>query len=139
MRRALLVGISLSVIAPTAYAQRVNLRVVDSLTTNPVSGALVALVSASGQTIRERLTDSAGEASVVRTRITRFEQQLSARGDTSGRVVRDLRVGAGRPFVTIDPAVLSRSGYVTRDGKDNVYYGPDARLVLSPEFTNDHC
>ncbi|HVX39295.1 MAG TPA: carboxypeptidase-like regulatory domain-containing protein, partial [Gemmatimonadaceae bacterium] len=40
---------------------------------------------------------------------------------------------------TPEPAVLSRDGYIVTRGATANYYAPDARVLLSPEFANDHC
>lgn len=58
----------------------------------------------------------------------RHEERRSASGE------------ADLPFHSLSPAQLSRRGYVQRLQGDSVeYWGPDAAVLLSTEFLNDHC
>lgn len=62
----------------------------------------------------------------------------------SGTVRReDRRNGSGvadLPFHSLPPGELSEKGYVQGAAADSVsYWGPDAAVMLSPEFLNDHC
>jgi len=47
--------------------------------------------------------------------------------------------GSPRPFVTDEPATLSREGFVRQGLGGTVFFGPDARLLVSDVFTGDHC
>ena len=44
-----------------------------------------------------------------------------------------------RPFEKKAPGNLERAGYIQRQGWSMVYYGPDAGLLLSERFLNQHC
>jgi hypothetical protein len=43
------------------------------------------------------------------------------------------------PFGSLDPEQLSRSGFVQNDLGGPVFYGPDAALLVSDVFLDDHC
>lgn len=43
------------------------------------------------------------------------------------------------PFETLAPDVIARNGYRVQQGTDLLYYGPDARVLLSDEFVSAHC
>lgn len=55
--------------------------------------------------------------------------------------VREWRdsVPGPRPFHAADPAKLARDGFVEVLGDSAVYYGPDARTLLSRVFVDTHC
>lgn len=57
------------------------------------------------------------------------------------RTVREWRdtVPGSRPFHAADPEKLARDGFVEVLGDSAVYYGPDARTLLSPAFVETHC
>jgi hypothetical protein len=44
-----------------------------------------------------------------------------------------------RPFQSLPPDSLSRFGYVRRAADGTLYYGPDVRVLASPEFVDEHC
>ena len=71
-------------------------------------------------------------------RIRRFERWTTARGD----IYHDTSfVGRGdRPFGTPNSERLERDGYVRtrRDGMAD-YFVPDTRVLLSDQFTQNHC
>jgi hypothetical protein len=73
-------------------------------------------------------------------RVVRFERDLDP---ASGRVLRDTRSEvtalAAHPFASPPPAELSREGYVRRTPEGTLYYGPDAAVLVSDEFLDDHC
>ncbi|HSU15435.1 carboxypeptidase regulatory-like domain-containing protein [Longimicrobium sp.] len=73
--------------------------------------------------------------------VVRWTRDLDAR---TGAVTRDLRQVVGRvadhPFVSAPPAELSRHGFIrAAQGDSTFYWGPDAEVMLSDEFMNDHC
>jgi hypothetical protein len=82
-----------------------------------------------------------GQAGVFRYDVVRWERDLSLDG---GVVTRDLRQTHGGvselPFVSVPPEELSRHGFI-RDmhGDSLVYAAPDASVLLSDQFLNDHC
>jgi hypothetical protein len=43
------------------------------------------------------------------------------------------------PYAAIDADSLAQHGFVRSDGRDFVFYGPDAEVLLSPAFLNGHC
>ena len=51
-----------------------------------------------------------------------------------------VRFSGSSGFYAVDPETLAEDGYrvITRDG-DRVYYGPDARTLLSESFQSGHC
>ncbi|HJR63417.1 MAG TPA: carboxypeptidase regulatory-like domain-containing protein [Gemmatimonadaceae bacterium] len=81
------------------------------------------------------------ETRFVRMRLAYYERQLHP---------HTLRPGPERnwetedgvsddPFVTLPPERLARDGFVQRAGDAWIFYGPDARLLLSDEFLEGHC
>lgn len=62
---------------------------------------------------------------------------------TSGAVLLEQRrrvAGmAQKPFVPVDPERLSAVGFVERDGDDVLYAAPDADVLLSDRFLEQHC
>lgn len=68
-----------------------------------------------------------------------FERDLNRRGQVLDER-RASRVGAtAQPFRSADPEDLRREGYVRQDGAESWYFGPDADLLLSEVFLEDHC
>lgn len=48
--------------------------------------------------------------------------------------------GRGRhPFRSVSAASLAEAGWVQETSEGTMYYGPDAQLLLSESFMNDHC
>ena len=43
------------------------------------------------------------------------------------------------PFVSIPPDSLARNGYVAQDHDGQIYYAPDADVLLSESFASQHC
>ncbi|MBV9110767.1 MAG: carboxypeptidase regulatory-like domain-containing protein, partial [Gemmatimonadetes bacterium] len=86
-------------------------------------------------------TAYAEHAGIVRYDVLRWMRDTDAR---SGRVLHDERrmitSTAERPFVSAPAEELSRRGYVRRvEGDSTMYWGPDAEVMLSDAFLNDHC
>jgi hypothetical protein len=86
-------------------------------------------------------TAYAERAGIVRYDVLRWTRDTDAR---SGRVLHDERrtitSTAERPFVSAPAEELSRRGYVRRvEGDSTTYWGPDAEVMLSDAFLNDHC
>lgn len=72
--------------------------------------------------------------------LERFEREL----DPTSRAVRreSRRTEAGtsdKPFIPADLARLANQGYIERQGDTLVYQAPDADVLLSQAFLEDHC
>lgn len=73
--------------------------------------------------------------------VVRWERDVDA---GNGAVTRDLRRTSGGvselPFVSVPPEELSRFGFIRRFPDDSlVYAAPDAAVLLSDAFLDDHC
>lgn len=69
-----------------------------------------------------------------------FERQLE--GPAGTVTVDDRRRVEGmahKPFVTVDPERLSTVGFVEREGEGYLYAAPDADVLLSDRFLEEHC
>ena len=75
----------------------------------------------------------------VRLRVRTFARDLSVDGRVRTEEISSDRVLSGRPFETLAPSELAARGYVRADPGGTMYYGPDARVLLSAEFANTHC
>ena len=78
---------------------------------------------------------------LIRYEIVEYERELHPR---NLEVVRELRKTqaeyAQHPFASPFPAAdLSREGFVRAQGPDTTYIGPDAKVLLSDAFRQDHC
>jgi len=102
-------------------------------------GLLVATVwdEARKALLAASLTDQRG---TYRYETMRYDRQLD-RG--SGVVLSEeqtRREGYLRtPFESRPAADLAMNGFVQRDGRDYLYYAPDATVLLSDEFLDTHC
>lgn len=86
------------------------------------------------------VNEGAGEAQRGRFTVDLFEREV----DTRTRAVNVLstRTSAGlahRPFVTLPPERLAREGFIIRDTSGMVYAAPDAEILLSDGFLDNHC
>jgi hypothetical protein len=71
--------------------------------------------------------------------LTTFERDLDLRNRVTREASATKRGASAQPFVAADPARLIERGFVeSRDG-ETWYYGPDANLLLSDEFSAVHC
>lgn len=72
--------------------------------------------------------------------VERFEREVDP---TSGAVRReDRRTETGvadKPFIPADLARLANTGYIEPQGDSLVYHAPDADVLLSGSFLDDHC
>ncbi|HET7464832.1 MAG TPA: carboxypeptidase regulatory-like domain-containing protein, partial [Longimicrobium sp.] len=64
--------------------------------------------------------------------------------DTQGSILRDSvapsELTTGSPFVAVPLARLAAAGYIESDaGNGLVFHAPDARVLLSTEFQENHC
>ncbi len=68
-----------------------------------------------------------------------FERRLDSRGRIVSETSDARRATTARPFASIDPDSLSRFGYVQERSDGLWFHGPDADLLLSEQFLDDHC
>jgi hypothetical protein len=82
---------------------------------------------------------SAGEQR-ARYAVELFEREVDSHSGTV-RVDERRRVEgmAHKPFVTVDPVRLSTVGFVEREGEGYLYAAPDADVLLSDGFLQEHC
>lgn len=67
-------------------------------------------------------------------------QRSTLRGDPIGEPrVREFRSQTSRPFVSLSPDALADEGYVRDVDGETIYYAPDANVLLSERFAEDHC
>jgi hypothetical protein len=108
-------------------------------TVRPESGAQTATV---WNEARKALRAAAwGERQrLFRYRVAQFQRDLDP---GSGRVLRETRreqaTVAAHPFASPAAAELSARGWIQKTDAGTFYYGPDAAVLLSDEFLNDHC
>lgn len=69
-----------------------------------------------------------------------FDRELDARGRLVDETASSKRGPSERPFQAADPEFLHRWGYVEVQEGDSIRYSaPDADLLLSDRFLDDHC
>lgn len=69
-----------------------------------------------------------------------FDRELDLRGRLIKETTSSKRGPSERPFQATDPETLHREGYVRPDEQGGgQYFGPDADLLLSDLFLDDHC
>jgi len=69
-----------------------------------------------------------------------YDRQLDLRGRLVTESTTSKQGPSERPFQAADPEHLHREGYVQRDESGGgQYFGPDADLLLSDRFLDDHC
>lgn len=77
---------------------------------------------------------------LFRYRVAQFQRDLDP---ASGRVLRETRseqaTVAAHPFASPPAAELSARGWIQKTADGTLYYGPDATVLVSDEFLNDHC
>ncbi len=74
-----------------------------------------------------------------RMEIELFQRRLTPSGWIAWEQTAHGTVLSDRPFTTADPAELHQHGWVRPDAAGTVYYGPDAEMLLSDTFLEDHC
>ena len=114
----------------------------------------VARTAVLWEEIRKALTASeltkAEGYSPVQLRV--FEREMDREGKVRTEAWSPWATTTQSPFIATSPAELSRKGYLLReDGRpasftapdlleaDVQWHGPDAAVLLSPEFERDHC
>jgi carboxypeptidase family protein len=76
----------------------------------------------------------------ARFRVRMFERELTAALDTVGPEEMDFKTIRGwGAFGALAADSLSRFGFVQRSGENVLYFGPDAELLTTPEFLDQHC
>lgn len=77
---------------------------------------------------------------VYRYRTMLYERDLDRDGDVVRRETRSRREATLRtPFRSRPAEELMRDGFVDRSGETNVYFAPDAEVLLSDVFLDSHC
>ena len=80
--------------------------------------------------------------SATREQLSRFAVELFER-EVHGTVAlenrRRVEGMAHKPFVPVDPERLATVGFVERDGEAVLYAAPDADVLLSDRFLEQHC
>ncbi|HYH80632.1 MAG TPA: carboxypeptidase regulatory-like domain-containing protein [Longimicrobium sp.] len=80
-------------------------------------------------------------ARLFRYDLNQWTREIDPSSGTVRREDRQTASGlAELPFRSLPPGELSAKGYVHAAAGDSTgYWGPDAAVMLSPEFLNDHC
>ena len=69
-----------------------------------------------------------------------FRRGLDSKLELVGEQVGLPRVtSGGKPYYSLTADDLADSGYVRREGKENVFFAPDEAVLLSDRFVVDHC
>ncbi|MHB1326908.1 MAG: peptidase associated/transthyretin-like domain-containing protein [Gemmatimonadales bacterium] len=68
-----------------------------------------------------------------------YRRQLTPGGWIAQEQREAAEVISDRPFVATDPVALHEQGWARTDPAGTVYFGPDAELLLSDFFLEDHC
>jgi hypothetical protein len=113
------------------------------------SRPVVCALAAEQGTTMARLWDEARKAllasdlssrdSTLFWNIRTYQRLYNLRNQVVYERHHDRRGAAARPFVAVDQALLHADGYVQRIGSSIIYYAPDAELLLSEGFLDDHC
>jgi len=85
-------------------------------------------------------TDLAQRQELFNARVNRYVRTLDAR--TRRVIGYEAKEAAGvtrNPFVSESAARLSANGFVRQNESETIYFAPDAAVLLSDEFLNDHC
>ncbi len=83
----------------------------------------------------------ANRQEALQFRVALYERTLNARSLTIEEETRRTRSGfAAHPFATrLSTGQLSAGGYVQALGDDIIFHAPDADVLLSEQFLDDHC
>lgn len=74
-----------------------------------------------------------------RMQVELYRRQLTPGGWIAHERRETLEVISDRPFVAADPVELHEQGWARKDAAGTEYFGPDAELLLSDFFLEDHC
>lgn len=104
----------------------------------PSEGLLVASVwdEARKALSAASLTDERG---AYRYETVQYDRQLSRDGVMLDEEQRRREGYMNTPFESRPAEDLAENGYVQRDGRDYVYFAPDASVLLSDAFLDTHC
>jgi hypothetical protein len=106
---------------------------------NPRAGARTAAVWEEARKVLSATRLSERSAGTLYT-IRRFRRELDASTSMTRAAQEDTTRGRSLvPFRSLPPEELARDGYVRREGRDNVFFAPDAQVLLSDEFLDGHC
>jgi hypothetical protein len=85
-------------------------------------------------------TDLTQRQELFSARVARFVRTLDAKTQrVTGHTTTEASGVTRNPFVSFPAAQLSAEGFVRQVGSETIYYAPDAGVLLSDEFLNDHC
>ena len=79
------------------------------------------------------------EQGLVRTTVARFERSVRLDGKITSERTWTLSGQGANPFQSASPERLAEYGYSRTYGDSTTYFAPDARALLSDEFSDDHC
>lgn len=86
------------------------------------------------------LVNANAQAPLARFTVELFEREVT---NATGAVTVDNRRRvdglAHKPFVPVDPERLATQGFIERGGDTVLYAAPDADVLLSDRFLEDHC
>ncbi|HLL84189.1 MAG TPA: carboxypeptidase-like regulatory domain-containing protein [Longimicrobium sp.] len=106
---------------------------------NPRAGARTAAVWEEARKVLSATRLSERNANTVYT-IRRFRREMDGATAMTRSAQEDTTRGRSVvPFRSLPPEELARDGYVRREGRENVFFAPDAQVLLSDEFLDGHC
>ncbi len=85
-------------------------------------------------------TQASAGAQDFMANVSRFDRTVSRDGKViASEAPLEGAIVARRPYITLSPDVVAKSGYVVDDSTQVAYYAPDADILLSPSFIDSHC
>ena len=85
-------------------------------------------------------TDLAQRDEMFAAHVSRFERTLEPQSRRVTNYQTKQSTGVTRnPFISESAAQLSANGFVRHREGETIYFAPDAAVLLSDEFLNDHC
>lgn len=111
----------------------------NACTVRPDSGLLVAQLY---EEARKTLLASsiAADAANISARFSTFTRTEDVRGRQLAPIERiTIERETSRPFTSLSPDSLARSGYVSALDDGTIYRAPDANVLLSESFVRTHC
>ena len=145
--------------SPTSITLRVSETIEQRLVTSPIPVVLSTVrvtgetacvarasdgrdVSAVWEEARKALyaTDLTQRQELFSARVARYVRLLDARTKrVTSHETNETQGVTRNPFVSAPADQLSAHGFVRQVGDETIYYAPDAGVLLSDEFLNDHC
>jgi Carboxypeptidase regulatory-like domain len=108
-------------------------------TVRPTSAAAAARIWDEARKSLE-LTRYAAAREDLTFRGVRFVRQLDARGaNVVSELIRPHITSGTRAFRPVDPDVLDTIGFIAAFGDSLEFFAPDAGVLLSDQFLDDHC